>query len=250
MAVTITYGTFSFTSGEPEVTTAEEYEFSPSGCRELRKVRIDISGQIQGTNLAAVADALRTAVQVDDQDFTVTNGTDVVNHLSYYHSSCIMGPRVESLSFPEGSGPELATGGIRTYRMSVAAHVELANPTYGDVMSWRETVTTEGGRPVYQVQEVINGDAEIWPTQGKTAYRCRQEGEAMGRNTWPTPPKPKWPGLRIDNNEVVRESPEYVQLDADGSVSTARRYRIRWSYEYAAPTDAFSTAEPREWYPV
>jgi hypothetical protein len=252
MAITLTYGTFSFTAGEPEIRTSETFVFSPSGARERRQVRIDVRGHCQGSTPGAQAEAIRSAFGADDRDFAVADGTAIA-HLSYAAADCLRGPKVTALSFPESTGPELASGGRRTYEISLELEQELANPSYGDVVSWKESLSYETGiEGRYQVVETLEGTAEIWQTAYYGAYRVVQSGEAVGRTTWPTAPDAKFPKQVIRRAPYRFDSPEYVILDTDGKVKTERMYRTSWEYEMAHGDDSvmkFEEAAPNAWSP-
>ncbi len=253
MSIAITYGTFSFNSDEPEITTSEQFTFSENGDRERRQVKISISGRVQGTNPNIGAESIRSAFLADDQDLTVKKDGTTVSHLTYTAGSCLRGPKVNSFSFPESTGPEMAVGGIRSYAIEVELEQEMASPSRGDVVEWKESTTWQDGSiGNWQVLETIEGKAEVWKTGDFKAYRVTQSGEALGRTKYPDPPSPLFPSKLIDKQPIERSSPEYTIIAADGSVRHARMYRIRWGYEFADSTNSLMKIEksvPGEWTP-
>lgn len=252
MAISVLYGSFSFPAGEPTVSESREYVYSPTGDRLRERVKVDIEGKYSGSSPAgyeAQMLAMRAALDAVGEAFSVSyGGTSTATHLGL-NGTYVVGPRCTALEFPQGDGPELADGGCRTYKASIEWEAEAGTYPRGDLIDFRETLTFDRGDPIRQVVNTMNGTALIFTTCGTPAFSATQTGEATGRTAYPTVPAPIWGTTYLMSRDPVRkESPELVTLDANGSVSIARAFKVSWGYQFSAPTDfTGGTSSPHRW---
>lgn len=252
MAITVKYGTFSFPSGEATVTQRRDFLYEMSGDMARERVTAEIEGKYSGSSsdaYEAQMTAIRAALDIANADFTVTYaGTYAAAHIGVSAAECLVGPRCTGVAFPQGDGPELASGGYRTYRATIEWEKEAGSFGRGDLLSWKESITYTRGKPKRQMVNTMNGTAQIFITCGTPGYEATQSGEALGRTTWPAPGSYLWPNDIFAEEPIRRDSPEIVRLSASGSLTTRRLYRTSWSYSYAAGTDFAGTAPaPHSW---
>lgn len=252
MAIVISYGSFSFPAGEPTVSQRREFVYEQNGDIARERVSVDIEGKYSGSSSAAYEAqmlAMRAALDQVAADFTVTYaGTTTAAHIGVSAANCLVGPRCTGYSFPEGAGPELASGGYRTYRATLEWEQESGTHTRGDLLSFKESISFTRGKPKKQMVNVMNGTAQIFITCGTPGYEATQSGEAVGRTTWPSPGSYIWPNDLFSEEPIRKDSPEIVRLSSNGSLTSSRLYRTSWSYSYASGTNFAGTAPaPHSW---
>jgi hypothetical protein len=247
----LTYGSYSFSAGEAEVRYAREMVFADVGARDIERVRVQVTGRLEGSTYSGFESdlsAMKAALDSDDVDFSLAYpDATAATHLSLYAGSCITGPRITSMEYPESTGAEMAPGGIRTYGFTVEAEIALAGSS-GNVVSFQESISFTQGEPIYQIVETIQGPARIYKTCEQTAYILTQEGEAVGLTSHPSPPAALYPDALIEREPTRRDSPTLVRVDSNGTATTTRYFRTAWSYRMAGGTDFFGTAVvPNNW---
>jgi hypothetical protein len=252
MAIVITYGTFSFPAGEPTVSQSREMVYEQNGDVARERVTVELEGKYSGSSAAAYEAqmlAIRSALDQVGANFTVTYaGSTAATHLGVTGASCLMGPRCSRYAFPEGAGPELATGGYRTYRATLEWEQEVGSHARGELVSFKESISFTRGKPKKQMVNVMNGTAQVFITCGTPGYEATQTGEAVGRTTWPAPGSYIWPNDLFSEDPIRKDSPEIIRLDASGSLTMARLYRTSWSYSYASGTNfSGGTSGPHSW---
>jgi hypothetical protein len=248
----LTYGSYSFPAGEAEVRYAKQMLFSDVGARDIERVTVQVSGRLEGSTYSGFESdlsSMKAALDSDDVDFSLAYpDSTAATHLALYAGSCITGPRITSMEYPESTGAEMAPGGIRTYGFTVEAEIALSG-SKGNVISFQESITFTQGEPIYQIVETIQGPARIYKTCEQTAYILTQEGEAVGLTSYPNPPAALYPDQLIQRAPTRKDSPTMVKVDSNGTATTTRYFRTGWSYQMAAGTDFFggTAVVPNNW---
>lgn len=127
-----------------------------------------------------------------------------------------------------------------TLEGATAIAVDEGGPFGQGVLDFEETVSIIGGGPRFIVQETMLGPPVKQFTNQQTPTRMTQVGRALGKNTWPNYPPPRWP----EHEHVDRRQISYTTPQEVGPVgSTPSGYQTAWAYDFTA-------AQPQAGYPT
>jgi hypothetical protein len=100
--------------------------------------------------------------------------------------------------------------------------------------SWKERVVVRGtGGPKWRYSPRESGVPESQTLQTATSYWYIQEGEAVGRETWPTPNVPLFPSIEHgEMRTMVYDAPRDIRYGSDPEM-----YGCQWSYKMEATAD-------------
>lgn len=199
-----------------------------------------IEGMLIGDDVADITTkikALELAYKRRNVDAVLLDSTTQTAH-KLIDANCLGGIRVVAPpSFPEGGNAEYTTW--RTYRIVLEADVPVNE---GDpatqVLSWRETVETSGGGPLYAWTTPINGIPQRQVVRARTTYRATQSGQAVGYTAYPTPSAPLWPGSLMERPRIQRQSPQRRGNDF-------QEFAISWSYVFESSSQMSGVPTPQ-----
>lgn len=216
--------------------------------QELSQIHtISIDGRLQGASAAAIEaqySLITAAYAYNGFDFVVFLPSGAISdRLSLLTRDAIGGVRVTQ----KPSVESLENAQYTTY-LPIKLVLEAEYPNAGissALVSFRETVTFEGGGPVLDWYRPIRGV----PTKGIVrqidTYRAVQSGEAVGYADYPRlgttagPPAPIWGIQNLNKNpQVTLGSPERRG-------STYINFPLQWSYEFESATPLFG--RPNLW---
>jgi len=227
------YGSYQHASGETAVVITKQGLFTDTGIARGVRERWDIQGRLQAASPAAVTTALNAlaaayAVQGLDIGFYEDDNTPTSHFID--SSATNGGVRVVSPpSFPQGRGAEYST--FRTYTLSVEAEWLAADQT---LLNWRETLRFTGGGPQFAFLQPITGVPVKQVLRQATTYKATQSGEAVGFQSYPSPPGPIWPTAEhVQQRQIHYELPRRM---GKTGLATLTDYKISWSYEFESAT--------------
>lgn len=226
--LTLSYGLYAHAPGETTVTISSTPVFE-AGQRVREKQIWSISGFLRAQTEAAMKTAIQSlilAYSVDGQDLIIKHSDASQSAHAIISADTIGGTRVvEGVSFPDGQGAEYAPAGKRSFQISIEAEWFVSSAP--ELLSFVETLSFEGGAPMFAYTAPIEGSPQIYQTSESSIAICHQSGSAIGRTTWPTPPEPVIEGsgyVVAKRNRPTRKSPERIG-------NTLTNYEISWNYE-------------------
>lgn len=226
------YGSYSHAANEAEIGITRTPLFNDGGQQWGCKETWRITGLLLGTSASDIntkCAALKAAYI--DSGYSLglyfDDGT-LTNHAM--DSNLTRGGLrvIEGVSFPVGDGTEGATQ--RTY--SIVVEGEFPDTTIIGV-SWSETLSFEGGGPLYTHLQTLNGLPQKQLLCEATPYRVTQEGEAVGQFNYPLPAGPLWPGALKQAPSIRKRNPRRF-----GPLGNASYYEfpITWQYVFESAT--------------
>ena len=146
--------------------------------------------------------------------------------------------RTSDFSFPSGVGAQYANQ--RTIVITVNGYSDEVKTD--KIIEFNETIQFSGGGGRYVVLETISSAPSRFQQNASTVYRATQSGNAVGRDSYPTVPEPKFAVALLEQNPQILKSHRYTQTGEE-------RYSISWSYSFASPT-ALENTDPNKWIPT
>lgn len=228
----LTYGNYTFPSGECRIVINKQARYSPRGTLDVTVETWTVSGTIIASTQADIRTAinsLQSALSTNNQNVVFYHDDGTMSSHALLMSQAAGGIRVTGLSFPEWKGGQYATG--RTYQFTVEAQYPNTAP---EILSYQETLQFIGsGGPRYAYLELINGSPQRQQVSSQTLFRATQSGNAIGKGAYPIFPAPLWPQLE-DGEARVRSltGGEYI-----GGVLT--NFGIQWGYSFTSDVPLF-----------
>jgi len=241
------YGAYLHGDNECEVTINREVWRDNTGKRRGYIERWSIRGKLLAAGADLVADlttkinALITAYTSDGQDLVLYESDGVTETSHKLDTSASFGgvKVLNGPSFPSGRGAEYAT--YRDYTIFVEA--KFTDATH-DTISFVETISVSGtGDSRFIYIQPLKGKAVKQTVAKKSVVLVSQDGSAVGRTAYPTPPGPV--SSTYEHKERRRITKKSPKREAD---ATYREYEISWHYEFEKPSD-FTSAQktPSTW---
>lgn len=231
------YGNYAHPIGECEISlTADVVENDAYEPIEVIR-RVQVSGLLLADSPAAMnakVSALQAAYSANGYDFRVylPNGT-TVSRLTLLNAGSNGGVRITQLpSFPSIAGAGYVTN--LKYTLALEARYPVANSS-SLLKSFEETLTFEGGGPVYGWLKPLAGKPVKQLLRQNDTYRATQTGSAVGAYSRPSPPSPLWASSMLVAPTTTKRSP---LRRGSGFVD----YGISWSYQFES--DSPLRAEP------
>lgn len=224
------YGTYAHDDNEAAVTIDKQVSFNDAEQAVTVTQTWNIEGQVHGTtqNLTIAATTLLEIAYSEHYRDLVLYGDDgiTVAH-ALRNAGSTTGVRItKPPSFPRGKDAELST--FRTYQITAQAEYYFNPRDLRQLIAFQESVSTRGGGPEFTMIATVLGPAVRQKVRNKSPFFATQQGSAIGRSRYPTPPGPIWPGFLLSNPQIVRTSPELKGFKYEG-------YGVQWAYEYGSP---------------
>lgn len=223
------YGSYTHAIGEAAVNISRDAKFNDAGVPISVMERWTIQGMlIEESDLTTEITALIEAYSEDGKDlFLLFDDGSPTAHM-LYTNLCYGGTRVVVRpSFGGDQRGEYTT--YRTYNLAVEGEI-LDEDGSNTVVEWDETLQLIGGGPRYSFLETVNGSPVKQGVNAYTTYKAIQTGRAVGRDTWPIAPGPKFPAdEHRDRRRITPGSPRKM---GRGGTTQYRMFPIEWSYEF------------------
>lgn len=236
----VRYGSYLHDPGEVEYSISAETLLTDSQTPYAEKVRVVLQGRLTGattTEIESKAASLIAAYSRQSQDLTINLGPSKASVLSLYSSDCNGGVRVVGRpSFPSNRAAAHVT--FLDYVVVLEGERRLSAPTA--FRSFAESVTRNGGGPVYVMLQPRRGKAQRQLGTQQQYYSAVQQGSAVGLYAKPSPPSPIWPF-------ALKESGEFGETGGRpvGSSGLVMDLSITWKYVFESTTPLFGS--PRSW---
>ena len=223
------YGTrYTSYDGECELTISKMVWYDDAHRRRGYIEKWNIRGRLMASgadleaNLTTQLADLETQFGANGHDLTLYESDGVTETAHKLDSSAgIDGVRIESISYPRGSGAQYATH--RDYEIVASLRVEDAS---NDVLAYTETISVMGtGGSAFVLRQPLRGRPIKQGVATHTPVRIIQQGSAVGRTAYPTFPRPLYPADLINPSRMrSRKAPKRYN-------NSYREYEITWSYE-------------------
>lgn len=225
------YGGYRHAQDECSIIMDRQTVYAQNGVSiEHELQRWTIEGEVQGTDGAAVVaafNALYAAYSTPGRDITLyfNDGSTIAHQI--LNSQTYSGVKiVNPPSNPIGDGTELHNA--RSYRIVIEAEVK---PTIAssNILYFEESVTIEGGGPELAVVPLLRGPVDIQTLYQQTEVMAVQEGTVVGRDFYPSPVGPLWPGFEWRRRRRIRRvSPKLRAF----SPLRYTDWRVEYSYTF------------------
>lgn len=214
-----TAGTYAFDTETTMVPMARHFEHNERGNRRRYRDQVRIRSVFAATDEADVktktADIYAKLIDAGKLTLYQTNGSTKTEH---EFDEC----RFLSITFPEPTGPELFNR--RTFEVVIESW---SNVSADNLLSFREVITIlPGGRRRGLIATLEGPPQGPYTLVESDIQRARQTGSSVGRDTFPTPPNPRFLSAACVHQDVYSES---TFRTADGEL----RYVINWEYSFA-----------------
>lgn len=189
--------------------------------------------------LQTALDALDAAYEDDGYDLKLLDddGTTVLRSLTSASTTSgtmvIAGP-----SYPDNGETNNEYGTYRRYNITVAAEymgTAAGVPSFPeDTIVWVETVSITGtGAAQFVLVPILNGRFPRQTLRMNTAVTVKQEGRAIGRTGYPTPPRPLIPQWEHQEQRQISRGP-LGRAGPPGSPVFVE-WPVSWSYTHELP---------------
>lgn len=224
----VRYGSKTFNAGEVQWVDSIDTEVVRL-VPVTRTVRVDLTIQLLGTGIATATEAgnIQAAFTQPGRDLTLSDDSGtVLRHLRSTGSLsgvvCIQGPSMV------GAGPSELTTSL-TLKATFQA-VYAITPGVALVYDWHESLSIEGGGPLYVFQPSVVGRPVRVVAQEATTYKAVQSGGAIGLIGYPSISRPVF-GVQnlIGNPRIERSSPRRYGRGL-------KEYPIAWTYQFESVT--------------
>lgn len=237
----VAWNTYIHQMDETSVVISLLPRYNALGRKQGTVERWRLKGMVFGdtvANVTAAANTIEAAYGDNGGNLLLLDNNGILIHRSLLSNGSIGGVRMIRFDFPVGEGAEWTT--YRNYEIEAEAEYPESG---GEILDWRESVTTGGGKPRWVIKEPLKGKPIRQQTHERTKYFARQSGMAVGLSDYPDPPAPLWPDdLHEDREPLTKESPRTIGIGV-GQYRT--EYIIHWDYEFesieplnGSPTEA------------
>lgn len=223
------YGSYSFDSDSVAVSINRNTSLNEAMESYITTHSWNITGTMHGTDQNTVIAnlvALESAFSRSGRDLQLigNDGTTVAHSL--LNAGSVSGVRItQPPHYPRGDGAELST--FRNFAISAEADYFFAPQKLNQLKAFTETINIQGGGPLYDFIEMVNGPPVPYRVRNFTLWRATQAGQAIGLHSRPLPPLPLWPGAQIHGPATSKQSPRWMgKKFVDFGVS--------WQYEFAS----------------
>lgn len=177
---------------------------------------------------------MRAAIQRLEAAFSVDGGdlTLYIQGVPSAHSlrsaASIGGVKIsQPISFPEGKGAEHVT--YRTYTVEFSALLSTGRGASGGVLQFDETLSMEGGGPVFGHIETLIGKPVKQQFRRNAVFKATQEGRITGSFGYPSIPPPIFPSALVRAPIIGKSAAKQVQ-------GSRIEYPFSYRYEFEAAT--------------
>lgn len=231
------YGSYPFDSNTTLLSTQIFPQVNRGGQIYSQRKRFTIQGYLAGDGQAELTlkeNALKTALARPYQDLLFLKDDGSASSEVLLNATSITGVLVtDGPHFQTTQGPEYAT--LRTFTFTAEAEYPVPEGS-NYLLDFNETLSFEGGGPLYIHRRAINGPPQKQLVYPATEYKVTQTGRAIGYRAYPTPPAPKFPFALKESPKIDRGAPERKGNGYQG-------YEVTWTYvfESAGPLVALPT---------
>ncbi|HEX3725832.1 MAG TPA: hypothetical protein VHV08_06300 [Pirellulales bacterium] len=223
------YGSYQHAAGEVSVVISKQGVFTDTGISRGIRERWDIQGRLQAADqsaLTAAINAIQNAYALQSQDVGFYFDDSSPTSHAIRSAATNGGVRVVTPpSFPQGRGAEYST--FRNY--SIALEAEWLDPG-ASLLSWTESLSFQGGGPVFGFLEPIAGLPQRQLLRQATVFRATQTGQAIGYSAYPLPAAPLWPDAEHTERRDIRY--ELPQRMGPPNAAAYTQFKVSWSYSF------------------
>ena len=231
----VEYGNYRHAINTTGVTIASTVEENEAGIPFRINFDINLEGRLRNPTpenpqaLDPMIADMQAYYRVPGKDFGLLHDDGRRSAAYWFNRNTIGGIRPKAMAFPNYMGGEYCT--YRKFQISAQFQSIYANLRY---TRFSETLSIEGGTPLFGVKEVNYGIGTRQRLRTHTKCTATQSGSAVARNDFPEIPPPVWQyalrtGVKISKSIRPRGG------TSTGKVSL-EECEISWTYEYEWPT--------------
>jgi hypothetical protein len=195
-----------------------------------------IIGAVHAASQAALTTALttlETAYRSDYKDLVMylNDGTTATKH-KLTNDSAFGGTQVAFFGYIEGPWKmQLEYANRRTFYIVIRAEIRTGSGQY----AWKDQLSVRGtGGQKFRYMPSMNADPHLQVLQQSTTYFYLQQGMAIGRHSYITPPGPFYPSIEHQEQRRIKyDSPKDVRINGQ------ELYTTSWQYVMEGTTAAF-----------
>ncbi len=220
------YGSYAWDANATTLTASSRTRVNEGG-QPLSLIRsFAVQGYLSADGQAAITtamNALKAALAVPYQDLKLLTDAGANSSDLLLNAGSLTGVVVtEGPAFGDSRGAEYST--IRSFTFTAQAEYPLTG-SQNLLVSFTESLSFGGGMPTYAMRPAINGPPQRQLIYPRTAYRCTQQGMAVGFRAYPTPAAAKFPAALKEAPEIRRRSPRRM---GNGYAE----YPVEWTYQF------------------
>lgn len=223
----LSFGGHTHAIGEVDLGIASETMFTEGGTAWATRKRFSISGDLLGDSPADIDAAVLTLEAAyksgirGDVSLSLPGGG--LTNISVKNSDTLGGIQVvRPPSYPTMNNAGYVTN-LR-FEIEIEATFPITSPqTF--LRSFTETMTFEGGGPEFRYLELLSGLPIRQRVKDNTIYRATQQGSAVGINSYPRRPPPRWPAFLVMTPTTSATSPRRVSENYTD-------FETVWNYEF------------------
>ncbi len=224
----LAYGNFLFDFNSTKIASKMETVYNAGGQPYSSKQSLEVNGYLSGDTQAEIVlamSALQAALMTPFQDLVFFQDNGQISATYLRNQGSITGVRItEGPNYPTTEKSEYVNQ--RYFEFKAEAEYPLPN-TGGLLLSFTESLTFEGGGPIYAFRNALNGPPQkqmVWPA---TPYKVVQRGSAVGYKKYPTwaVPAAKFPFALMKAPKIDEKTPERKGKGFQG-------YELTWEYEF------------------
>lgn len=193
-----------------------------------------IIGAVHASSQSALTTALNnleTAYDSDYQDLKLflNDGTTVTQHV-LLNSATFGGTKVIGFGYMDGPWKmRCEYANRRTFWIRIRGEIRTGSGQY----AWRERMRVKGtGGALFRYMPRLSGAPIAQTLQTDTPFYYIQEGSALGREAYISPPGPVYPGIEhVEQREIYYDTPEDMRVGGNELLRTS------WRYVMEATTD-------------
>lgn len=233
------YGAYAHEQDEVGIYGAD-YQNVISDLREVRGSRVTF--QLRGTLISAdhatlLTDmaALQAAYDTQGQDLKLFENDGTTPAYHELLQSNVLGDVIvrrfrwtAGVQGQWGVGTELTR--VRSYDIIVEGD---SLDTSVDILKWTERIEETGGNTKWRYIESLTGTPLAQDLVQNSTWRYVQQGMAVGRATWPSPPGPPTGWSTYEHQElrkIGKTTPRYF----GGTAGDQDSFMITWEYHYSS----------------
>lgn len=230
------YGSYQHRQDSTGITISAQMIENENGLPYEANVDVNLEGKLRNarlddaTRLDPIIREMEAAYSIPGQDFGLLHDNGLPSAAFWRNSQTIGGIRPKLISYPNYRGGEYVT--YRQFQIAVSMTLPVGpTPQY---TRFNETISIEGGGPLYGVKEVNFGEGVRQRLRTHTKCIAVQSGTAVSRFQHPEIPPPIWPF-------ALKTVPKISKVIRPRGSARMRNVvlnecEITWSYEFEWPT--------------
>lgn len=227
------YGNYLHVQHEDAVAVSKQLLTNRAGAVYGARETWNISGFIQAASPSALIPliaAIERAYSISNQTILLLldDGTTIARGMQGI--STLGGTTVQAFSFPDDGARDAEFTTFRRFQATVSGDYPV--PSVVGLLSWYETLMFEGGGPRFVHRQPINGLPQRQRVADSTPYRVRQQGNAIGLYSYPSPAPPIWP---FDEKRDLRSITNKTPKRSGGTLRPVyTEFEVEWAYTFEA----------------